>query len=266
MRPILRLTLRHIRFGRTFALSALLATALAACKKADSANGASSPAVAQTVPATVPTTLTSASPAPATALVGPIGDTLTDSLLVARADQGRLMGRDTAAIWVVMMSDFQCPYCKTWHDGSMAKITREYVQTGRVRMAYLHLPLPMHPHARAEAEAALCAGVQKKFWEYSEALFARQPAIAKLVTVQPTLDTIARALSLDMPSFGSCQKREAIRALVESDIQQATKAGVNSTPSFLIGDFLVQGALEYPDFRRAIDTALFTAKKAKRAR
>ncbi len=238
---------------------ALYVSALAACDKADAANGNR----ASAVPA-VSTTLPVAATAPATAQ--PAGDTLADSVLIARADQGRLMGRDSGAIWVVMMSDFQCPYCKTWHDASMASIKKEYVQTGRVRMAYLNLPLPMHPHARAEAEAALCAGVQKKFWEYSEALFAKQPAIAKRTTVQPTLDSIATTLSLDMPAFGSCQKREAIRALVESDIQQATKAGINSTPSFLIGDFLVQGALELPDFRRAIDTALKTAKLAKRSR
>jgi protein-disulfide isomerase len=253
--------MRHLRSATTFVTLALVVTALAACNKADASNGKSSSAV----PA-VPATLSVAAPTPPTALSAPTGDTLTDSVLIARADQGRLMGRDSGAIWVVMMSDFQCPYCKTWHDASMANLTRDYVKTGRVRMAYLNLPLPMHPHARAEAEAALCAGVQKKFWEYSEALFAKQPVIAKLATVQPTLDSIAKTLSLDMPSFGSCQKREAIRALVESDIQQATKAGVNSTPSFLIGDFLVQGALEYPDFRRAIDTALFTAKQAKRAR
>jgi predicted DsbA family dithiol-disulfide isomerase len=85
-----------------------------------------------------------------------------------------------------------------------------------------------------------------------------------LTTVQPLLDSAARVLKLDMAEFSRCQRRQAISSLVESDIQQANKAGVRSTPSFLIGDFLVEGAIPYPDFRRAVDTALVLAHNAKR--
>ena len=63
-----------------------------------------------------------------------------------------------------------------------------------------------------------------------------------------------------MTSFTRCRKSDAIRLLVENDERQATQARVQSTPSFLVGEFLVQGALPYKDFRRAIDTALVVAK------
>ena len=69
-----------------------------------------------------------------------------------------------------------------------------------------------------------------------------------------------------MVEFAKCQRRDAIKALVESDLQQASKAGVRSTPSFLVGDFLVEGAIPYADFRKAIDTALIVARNAKRTR
>jgi protein-disulfide isomerase len=165
-----------------------------------------------------------------------------------------------------MISDFQCPYCKQWHDASMEQVKRDYVAKGHVRLAYLNLPLPQHRHARAEAEAALCAGVQDQFWPFAERLFARQESLEKVAAVQPVLDTIARGLSMDMAAFGRCQQRQAIRALVESDIQQAGKTGVRSTPSFLVGEFLVEGAVPYPEFRKAIDTALVLARRAKRTR
>ena len=196
----------------------------------------------------------------------PTGDSLSDSLLIALADRGRLLGRDSGAIWVVMISDFQCPYCKQWHDASMEHVKRDYVSKGQVRLAYLNFPLPQHRHARAEAEAALCAGVQNQFWSFAERLFARQDALEKVAAVQPVLDTIARGLSLDMAAFGRCQQRQAIRALVESDVQQAIKTGVRSTPAFLVGDFLVEGAVPYADFRKAIDTALVLARSAPRSR
>ncbi len=193
------------------------------------------------------------------------GDTLSDSALIDRADRGRLMGRDSGTVWVVMISDFQCPYCKQWHDSSMAGVKRDYVQTGKVRFAYLNLPLPQHPHARAEAEASLCAGAQQKFWEYSEALFRDQNALSRRPDVLPYLDSLGRANSLDMTEFARCRKSKAIGSLIESDIQQANRAGIRSTPSFLVGQFIVEGASPYSDFRRAIDTAIVTAR-TKRSR
>ena len=255
--------MRRSRSAVLLLAGAALAVTTAACDKADAAAEAKDSvpaAAASTAPSTAPST------AGLLAAVTPADDSLSDSLLIARADRGRLLGRDSGAIWVVMISDFQCPYCKNWHDASMANIVRDYVSTGQVRMAYLNLPLAQHKYARAESEAALCAGAQDRFWPYADQLFARQAEIEKAPLIQPLLDDIARGLKLDMPSFGSCQKREAIRALVESDIQQSTKAGVRSTPSFLVGDFLVEGAIPYADFRKAVDTALVIARNAKRTR
>ena len=229
---------------------------LSACTKADAAADSAK----AMPPALTGAVATSLSPLTAT------GDTLSDSLLISRADKGRIMGNDSGAIWVVMISDFQCPYCKQWHDSSMAKLTRDYVATGKVRLAYLNLPLPQHKFARAEAEAALCAGAQGSFWPFAEQLFARQTSLEKAMTVQPVFDTLVKELKLDAAEFGRCQKRQAIRTLVESDIQQSNKAGVRSTPSFLVGDFLVEGAVPYPDFRRAVDTALVLARSGKRPR
>ena len=239
-----------------------LAALLAGCGKADAAAEAAKPPAAAPAEGSAGA---AAAPAALAALT-PTGDTLSDSVLIARADRGRIMGNESGAIWVVMISDFQCPYCRQWHDASMATLQREYVATGKVRLAYLNLPLPQHKYSRAAAEAALCAGVQGAFWPFAEQLFGKQEALEKLPAVQPLLDSLALGLKLDMGEFGRCQRREAIRALVESDIQQANKAGVRSTPSFLIGDFLVEGAVPYTDFRKAVDTALVLARGAKRSR
>ena len=255
---------------RLFAVTAAL-LAVTSCGKADAAarsgvagaTTASASATPQGAGATIANTVSSASPL-TPAVAG--ADSLSDSLIIARADHGRLIGRDSAAIWVVMISDFQCPYCKQWHDASFESVKRDYISTGRVRMAYLNFPLPQHKFARVEAEAAMCAAVQDKFWPFAEALFKRQEVIEKLTTIQPEVESVARSLALDMKAFAACQSRQAIRALVESDAAQSSKIGVRSTPSFLIGDFLVEGSVPYADFRKAIDTALVLARNAKRTR
>ena len=245
--------------------------ALAACGQSDAAAGTAGGATAAaSTPATATATATASAPASpvqsmaAATGTGLAGDTLADSLLIQRADKGRLMGRSDA-MWVVMISDFQCPYCKQWHDESMASLKRDYIDTGKIRMAYLHLPLSIHPHARVQAEASMCAAVQGKFWEYSERLFRDQKAFQNPDNPSARLNSLAREVKLDLPSYGRCMQSEAIRMLVENDLRQASQAKVQSTPSCLVGELLVQGALPYKDFRRAIDTALTIASARARA-
>ncbi len=247
--------------------SAFRVTALLLCLSALTACG---PADARKVPSATMTSGSEQSGTPpvvaspllqatAATLPGAAGDSLADSVTIQRADRGRLMGREDA-MWVVMISDFQCPYCKQWHDSSMANLKRDYIDAGKIRLAYLHLPLSIHRHARAQAEASMCAAVQDKFWAYADGLFREQRAFQPVDNPTSKLDAIARDVSLDMPSFTRCRRSDAIRMLVENDERQASQARVQSTPSFLVGDFLVQGALPYKDFRRAIDTALAVAK------
>ena len=41
-----------------------------------------------------------------------------DSVLLRRADHARILGDPGASVWVVEVSDFQCPYCRQFHDQS----------------------------------------------------------------------------------------------------------------------------------------------------
>ncbi|HEY0931825.1 MAG TPA: thioredoxin domain-containing protein, partial [Gemmatimonas sp.] len=202
MSPTRRLTVLALMAGTLSFLTS-------ACDRAGPGDGKQAPA------AQAPTT--GASNTGATTTSTGLTPTGADSSLTLRADAGRLLG--TGAMWVVMISDYQCPYCKSWHDSSMAKLERDYINTGKIRFAYLHLPLEsIHPHARAESEAAMCAGVQGKFWPYSNSLFAAQRTVGTMNDVSPLLTRIAREQSLDMAQFDACRKSPAIRSLVQADI------------------------------------------------
>ena len=195
----------------------------------------------------------------------PAAQPRSDTALARRADAGRILGPDSA-MWVVMISDFQCPYCKQWHEQSMAEFERDFITPGKVRFAYLHLPLTsIHPHAQAQAEASMCAGVQGKFWPFADALFRSQAVVKGMSSPTALFTRFATQLGLDRAAFDQCLASPVIKQLVANDVAQANTAGVQSTPTFLIGDFLVQGALPYRDFRKAVDSALVVAR-AKRVR
>src|SRR5438270_1961275 len=79
---------------------------------------------------------------------------------ITRADLARIQGSPNAPLWVIEVSDFQCPYCKQWHDQTYTAFVAQYVKTGKVRLAYVNFPLGIHVHAFPAAEAAMCAAAQ----------------------------------------------------------------------------------------------------------
>jgi protein-disulfide isomerase len=184
-----------------------------------------------------------------------------DSALLSRADHARILGSATAAVWVVEVSDFQCPYCRQFHDESYAELKRAYVDSGKVRLAYVNFPLSMHRNAFAASETAMCAAAQDKFWQMHDALFTTQKRWEALPAPQPMFDSLAAAQGVDLTAFRKCVSGHITKPMIEADIDRATKAGVQSTPTFLIGGMMVTGAQPVANFRHAIDSALVLAAK-----
>ena len=179
----------------------------------------------------------------------------TDSVLV-KADAGRILGNARSSVWMIIISDFQCPYCKRWHDDTWAAVKKEYVDTGKLRVAYVNLPLSMHRNALPAAQVAMCASVQDKFWPVQDALFRAQKKWEDKADPQPVFETLARETGADVKVLRSCVQTGATRALIEADVDRATRAGASSTPMFFIGGRPLLGAQPLAVFREAIDAAL----------
>ena len=176
--------------------------------------------------------------------------------LVTAADRGRIEGDANAKTWLIVASDFQCPFCKQWHDESYKTVYDEYVRPGKVKVAYVNYPLQQHQHAMATAEAAMCAATQGKFWQYHEALFATQKAWESLPSPSAVLDSIAGAVGLDKTAWKQCVESGKMKPLIMADHDRAAAAGVQSTPSFLIGDRVLLGVQPIQVLRAALDSEI----------
>ena len=130
---MVRITFRNARFSLFFLPSMLhararllpvLATILSvACSRAETPSAQASEV-----------TVSPGDVAPS--MTGPTG--AAEDSLSKKADRARIRGAETAQVWLVEISDFQCPWCKQWHDSTFTKIDQEYVKTGKIRMAYLN--------------------------------------------------------------------------------------------------------------------------------
>ncbi len=180
---------------------------------------------------------------------------------IAAADVGRIAGSASAPVWLIIVSDFQCPFCKQWHDESYQAVLRNYVATGKVRMAYINNPLNVHQNAWSAAHAAMCASAQGKFWEMHEGLFSTQEKWATMTPPLPLFDSLARTIGVDLPKWRQCVSSEQLKPLIQADRDRALAAGARSTPTFLLAGELLTGAIPLADLRRALDSAIVRSGK-----
>jgi protein-disulfide isomerase len=184
----------------------------------------------------------------------------TDSI-ITRADLARIQGSATAPLWVIEVSDFQCPFCKQWHDQTYGALRDQYVKTGKVRLAYVNFPLASHTHAWPAAESAMCAGAQGKFWPMHDGLFATQTRWQGLSSPMVVFDSLAQANGLDMRSWRDCVSSGKMKPLIEADHDRASRAGASATPSFMIGDKILTGAQPLSVLQQVIDSALAKSRR-----
>lgn len=231
----------------------LFAVLLLGCSGGQSAAATRSADAVTVQPAAVKSAA-NASPTTAAASAPAAGRDSTS--LLTKADAGRIAGNASAAVWLIIISDFQCPYCKQWHDDSWELIRKTYVETGKIRVAYVHLPLPMHRNAWPAAQAAMCASVQGKFWPMQDALFRTQQAWEHASDPMPAFEQLAREAGANVDELKACVASDAMRPIIQGDADRAASAGVQSTPTFFVGGKPVVGAQPFAAFREAIDAAL----------
>jgi protein-disulfide isomerase len=177
-----------------------------------------------------------------------------DAKVAIRDSALQAMGAGEAPVTLVEFTDYQCPYCKRFHDRSWPELKAKYVDTGKVRYVVRDLPLNFHPQAMPAAIAARCAGQQGQFWPVHEALFNGQEALSA-----PTITATAKRFGVALEAFERCRQDPRTQASIEADVAEAEKIGVSGTPGFVLGarrGATVEGVL----ILGSQPTAVFSAK------
>jgi len=191
--------------------------------------------------------------------LAPVGDYVTPDSNPRPMAEGNTMGDPDAPVKFLEFSDFGCSHCKNFAEGTAEQIIEEYVVSGRLLMEYRSVgDLIGSPITPLAAEAAYCAGDQGQFWAYHDYLFANQRTL--FANPQGNIDSyltaFAEDLELDMEAFNTCYEGHKYRDRVQQDEVDARRAGINSTPSFLINGQLLVGNQPFEAFQEAIEAEL----------
>lgn len=170
-------------------------------------------------------------------------------------------GNPGAPVKIVEYSDFECPFCKRFHE-TMKQVSDEYGD--EIAWVYRHFPLDqLHSKARKEAVAAECAnelGGNDAFWKYADRFFELTPSNNQ-TNIDTVLPQIAKEIGLDKAKFASCLESGKYDAHVEENVQDATETGGGGTPWSIVvaksgKKYPLSGAQSYETVKQLIELAL----------
>jgi protein-disulfide isomerase len=168
---------------------------------------------------------------------------------------GLTLGRADAPITIYEYSDFQCPFCAKVAAEVVPRLDTDYLATGKAKLIFKNFAF-LGDESRWAAEAAACAGDQEKFWEYHNKLFEEQNGENKGAFKVENLKLFAQDIGLNQGDFNTCFDEGKFTGQIADEISEAERRGVNSTPTFFVGQDPVDST--YDAISKAIDAALAT--------
>ena len=142
-----------------------------------------------------------------------------------------IRGNPNAPILMVEYSDYDCPFCKQFHN-TMIQIMDEYGVTGRVAWVYRQFPIPqLHPNSPKISEAALCVGDlggNEAFWEFSDLIYESRDINEP--TNVTKLPEYAEQVGVTRAAYTDCMDSGRMASVVTASMEDGYNAGARGTP------------------------------------
>lgn len=157
-------------------------------------------------------------------------------------------GNPKGDVTIVSFFDYNCPFCKR----TIQPLKAVMASDGKIRHVYKDWPI-LAPTSVFGAKLALAAKYQGK---YEKAHLALMGIDGSRVPEGKMRQALQRA-GFDMPKLEADANRHdaEITTLLKRNNAQAEGLGLQGTPTFLIGQFLVASALDEAGFRQVVKDA-----------
>lgn len=172
-----------------------------------------------------------------------------------------IRGNPNAPILLIEYSDYECPFCKQFHN-TLNQIMDEYGVTGKVAWVYRQFPIAqLHPNSPRISEAALCVGKlggNDAFWTFTDLVYEeRNPTEPTNVTRIP--DYVARS-GVDAAAHAECLQSGEMADEVLASTEEAFNIGARGTPHTVITvgnqQAVVSGAQSYDTVKGIVENLI----------
>src|SRR5580693_79450 len=148
---------------------------------------------------------------------------------------------------LVEFFDYNCHFCK----GALPDVTRLMKDDPNLKLVLKDFPV-LGPGSVEAAKVASAARNQlpgDKFWAFHNKLLAMHGAIGKAEAL-----SVARDLGLDMDKLNKDMESEEVETGLREVMTMADSLQINGTPSFVVGQEVVVGAVGYDELKGKLDS------------
>ncbi len=157
-----------------------------------------------------------------------------------------VIGNQKGNATLVVFFDYNCPYCK-----KAASDLDELVKSDpNLRVVLKEFPVVRPPNSFEVARIALAAREQLKDDKYLE-FHMRLMSGKGLVNKERAIEA-AKEMKLDVARLTKDMEAEAIRLTIQNTVRLGDKLGITGTPSFVVGDAVISGAVGNEPLRQAL--------------
>jgi protein-disulfide isomerase len=186
----------------------------------------------------------------------------TEELLQGVPQDGNELGEPSAPVTLVEFADLQCPFCQQWALDVLPTLVDEYVRTGQVRIIFRGIAF-IGPDSNEALRYAYSAGEQNKLWNVVDLTYKQQGSENSDWVTPELMRGIGEAVpGLDIDQYVTDADSDAVGQQLDDAATEAQAAGVQGTPTFLVGptggevDVLEYDQLTVDQFREKLDEAL----------
>ena len=138
-------------------------------------------------------------------------------------------GASSAAINLVVFSDYKCKHCKTFHNELKERMKQH---PDKINVEYRHFPI-MGSFSKNLALYGYCMNKQEKYLEYSDLVYKYQD----ILNYNNLLTTLS-SLNYDKTKLQSCLKSSMPNMALNQDLSEVQKLNISSTPKILINGYV----------------------------
>jgi len=157
---------------------------------------------------------------------------------------GAVLGNPQGKVTLVEFTDFACTYCRA----SVAEVEALIAANPDLKVVVRELPI-LSPQSADAARMGLAAAEQGKYPAFHKAMFAAGRPDAR------TIAAAAQAAGLDMERAGRVAADPKTEAELAANIAFARQLGFDGTPSWVVGDKAISGAVGRDVLAKAIAEA-----------
>jgi protein-disulfide isomerase len=162
-----------------------------------------------------------------------------------------VIGNPKGDVVIVEFTDYNCGYCKKAHEPMMKMVEADK----NVKFIIKEYPI-LAESSKIAAKAALAANLQKKYLPLHSALMENKGALS-----EDSIIELAVKAGLDKDKLKKDMESSEIAALIQGNQDLGREVGAHGTPTFIIGDKVVPGAMELDEMKKLVEEARAAAKK-----